>query len=104
MQIQLVQIFIQLMCSLVLYLIAIKLFNRRIIGLFVMACYLFHPTLILSSSYILTETLYGFFNLLFIYLLVHSVNGYLIIGFFVMLIPWWIRNVISLNKIVLLAE
>ncbi|MGZ9586632.1 glycosyltransferase family 39 protein [Paenibacillus marinisediminis] len=155
MQIQLVQIIIQLICSLLLYLIAIKLFSRRIIGLFVMACYLLHPTFILSSSYILTETLYGFFNLLFILLLIHSINKknkknlfllgftfgvcilirpailpflfilivyfflrdkdikikyklidfvFLIIGFFVTMLPWWIRNVISLDKIVLLAE
>jgi hypothetical protein len=46
----------------------------QFIGLFVMACYLFHPTLILSFPYIVTETLYGFFNLLFNYLFVHTVN------------------------------
>ncbi|WP_165921182.1 glycosyltransferase family 39 protein [Paenibacillus albiflavus] len=155
MQIQLFQILIQLICSLLLYLIATKLFSRRIVGLLVMACYLLHPTFILSSSYILTETLYGLFNLLFIFLLIHSINKknktilfllgftfgvcilirpailpflfilifyffirekdkklkyklmdsvFLIIGFFVTMLPWWIRNVISLDKIVLLAE
>jgi 4-amino-4-deoxy-L-arabinose transferase-like glycosyltransferase len=155
MQIQAVQIIIQLVCSLLLYLITVKLFTRRIIGLFVMTCYLLHPTLILAPSYILTESLYGFFNLLFVYLLILAVNkksksllvylglifgicilirpaivpfllilllyfffrdkekafkyklidsACLSIGFIIVMLPWWIRNIISLNKIVLLAE
>jgi 4-amino-4-deoxy-L-arabinose transferase-like glycosyltransferase len=154
-QIQAVQIAIQLGCSIMLYLIALQLFKKRSVGLLLMAGYLIHPTLILTSSYLLTETLYGFFNLLFIYLLIDSINkqrrrtlflagatlavcvlirpaimpflflliaylywmnrgksprqtiaaiSCLVAGFTLLMLPWWIRNFITLHKMVWLAE
>jgi 4-amino-4-deoxy-L-arabinose transferase-like glycosyltransferase len=154
-QIQALQILIQLICAVIMYMIARRMFAHTGISLFIMACYLFHPTFILSPLYLLTETLYGLFFLLFIYLLVrctkvtklrwflllgvvfgicilirptivpfivillagvavygrkHGMAAVLkaistiIIGFVVVMLPWWIRNWITLDKVLLLAE
>ncbi|WP_139993120.1 glycosyltransferase family 39 protein [Paenibacillus paridis] len=154
-QIQALQLLIQLLCALLMYRISNRLFEHSGISLFVMGCFLLHPTFILSPLFLLTETLYGFFFLLFVYFLViamqkgrlreyfwigilfgvcilirptivpfililiagiavkHRRGGIVqvlrpvclvVAGFLLMLLPWWIRNVMSLHKIVWLAE
>lgn len=154
-QIQALQILIQLICAVIMYGIARRMFAHTGISLFMMACYLLHPTFILSPMYLLTETLYGLFFLIFIYLLVRCAQetklrwflslgvvfgicvlirptivpfivvllagvavygrkygmaavlkaiSVITIGFAVMMLPWWIRNWMTLDKVLLLAE
>lgn len=154
-QIQALQILIQILSAVIFYAIARRLFEHRGISLLMMSCILFHPSFILSPLFLLTETLYGFFFLLFIYLLVRVMQGSsmpwflglglvfgicilirpaiipfiavllagvfifgrkqrvvpvwkslsaIIIGFVLIMMPWWVRNMVTLDRILLLAE
>lgn len=154
-EIQIIQLLLQILSALLLYFISEELFSKVIVSIIVMSVYFFHPTFILSPSFLLTESLYEFIFMLFTYMLLiifrkenfiqHLLLGFVfgvvvlirpaifpfiiiyfvyswvvykakgkyvfmkrismfIIGFIVIMSPWWIRNYVTLNKVVLLAE
>jgi len=155
-QIQFVQVLISVMNAILLFMIAQRLFKNSIVSTILMALFLFHPTFVYSASFMLTETVYTFFFLLFVLFLIRTlqnpskmiayfytgcifalcilirpaimpfiflfalyllfVNGrtsirstlkkllLIFVGVSLVMSPWVIRNYVTLDRVVLLAE
>ncbi len=148
--VRVVQALIGALTCLIVYLIARKLINRKC-GIIAGFIYALYPPFIWSPTLILTETLYNFLFLLYIYLqilvlssrskavsfscgltfaaavmvrplvfplfflpfLAHFILkrdwsiikmfGFSLLGVLVIMVPWWIRNIITMDKFILLA-
>ncbi|UJF35687.1 hypothetical protein [Paenibacillus hexagrammi] len=74
-EIQLTQLVMDAVTGIFLYLISLKLLRSFPISCILLILYYLHPSFILAPSYLLTETLYGAFFLLFVLLLVRYLDN-----------------------------
>lgn len=72
--IQFVQIIMSVISAFLLYKIANKLYKDNKVSIIIMSLFLFHPTFIYSSAFMLSEVFYTFIFLLFIYLILKNIQ------------------------------